>query len=153
MKTDIKLLHQTPNRARYYCSILEDDINIESLKNDLKTLDGIDEVRINKKAKSIVFTFKNISLDTISEKLYSLDESNYKTCNTFLSTGSCYDGEEKPSKVGVLRSAGALALEPFISDDRMKFALTAGVATPMLINGTKELFEEGLTSGVLEALA
>ncbi|MEA2098610.1 MAG: heavy metal translocating P-type ATPase, partial [Campylobacterota bacterium] len=42
---------------------------------------------------------------------------------------------------------------PFISDDRMKFALTAGVATPMLINGTKELFEEGLTSGVLEALA
>jgi len=153
MSVNVKLLHQTSSRVRYYCDILNDDnIDSASLENELSSLDGVTSVRVNPGAKCIVLEYSDISIESIEEILCTLDPTSFQRDSCF-ADGSCYSGEEEPSKAHLYSSVGALVSEPFIPDDRVKFAITAGAATPMLINGTKELFTEGLTSGVLEAIA
>ncbi len=153
MEIQTKLLHSTSKRARYFCDILKEEINITHLKNELLALKGINEVRINQKAKSIVFAFENIKLDTIEKKLKTLDITKLQVCDTFLSNNITCIGEAKPSKKGVYKATGALIAEPFISNDTAKLALTTYATAPLLVEGTKELFQEGLTSRVLEATA
>lgn len=150
----LKLLHQTLKRARYYCSILKDDINIKNLENDLLGIESVDEVRINEKANSIVFVAESfLSIENIEKKLYSLENTKYQVCDTFLSNNISCIAEEKPSKKGIYRAFGALALEPFIKHDKSKLALTTVASLPLLKNGFNDLKEEGLTSGVLESMA
>ena len=55
MSIEIKLLHHTPFRARYFCDFLKEDINIEQLEFDLLKTRSVTKVRINKKVNSIVF--------------------------------------------------------------------------------------------------
>ncbi len=153
MSINIKLLHSTSNRARYYCDIFKEDINIADLENELKSIDGVEEVRINEKAKSIIFHLKDIALEFIEKHLLSLDTNRFKVCDTFLSNNISCMGEEKPSKSGMIRATGALGLEPFITNDKAKLAMTTYATAPLLVDGTKELFKEGLTSRVLEATA
>ncbi len=150
---NIKLLHKTPKRTRYYCNALKQDISIKSLEKDLNALDGVVKVRINKKANSIVFEFDGIELKDIEKKLLSLKIEQYQICDTFLSDNiSCID-DEIPSKSGIYRATAALVTEPLLKDDGVKLAVTTAASLPMLLNGTKELFSKGLTSGVLESMA
>jgi len=148
-----KLLHQTKNRARYFCDILKDECNVKDLESDLMTIDGINSVRINEKSKSIIFSFENITLDTIEQALRSLEKSKYEVCDTFLSNNITCVSEEKPSKLGMYRAFGALAAEPLLKDDKQKMALTTIASYPLLKHGVEDLFSEGLTSGVLESMA
>ncbi len=150
---NIKLLHNTSKRARYFCSFLKQDINIKVLEKELMQFTGISSVRINQQACSIIFECDNLNLKDIEDILKNLNIGQYQVCDTMLSNNISCIGDEKPSKAGIYRATGALISEPLLSDDRAKFALTAGVSLPLLINGTKELFTEGLTSGVLEAMA
>jgi len=46
-----------------------------------------------------------------------------------------------------------LLTEPLIKDDKQKLALTTIASLPLLKHGIKDLFSEGLTSGVLESMA
>ena len=75
VKYDItfKLLHQTKNRARYFCDVLAYDINIKNLENDLLTIEGVTSIRINAKSKSIIFHFNNIPLSNIEDYLQTLE--------------------------------------------------------------------------------
>ena len=148
-----KLLHKTKNRARYFCDILQHDINIKNLENDLNSISGVASIRINEKSKSIIFGFDNISLECIEGFLSSLDKSKYEVCDTFLSNNISCISEEKPSKAGMFRAFGALAAEPFIKDDKQKLALTTIASLPLLKHGVQDLCSEGLTSGVLESMA
>jgi heavy metal translocating P-type ATPase len=148
-----KLLHKTKNRARYFCDVLEHDINIKNLENDLMNIEGVNSIRINEKSKSIIFEFENISLSIIENYLVDLETSKYEVCDTFLSNNISCISEEKPSKLGMVRAFGALAVEPLIKNDKQKLALTTIASLPLLKHGAQDLFEEGLTSGVLESLA
>ena len=58
---NFKLLHKTKNRARYFCNIFNNEVNLKNLENDLLTISDIKSVRINEKSKSIVFESENIS--------------------------------------------------------------------------------------------
>jgi len=92
VKHDItfKLLHKTKNRARYFCDILQYDINIKNLENDLNNISGVTSIRINQKSNSIIFGFNTICLDAIIDFLSNLDKSQYEVCDTFLSNNiSC----------------------------------------------------------------
>ena len=92
VKHDInfKLLHQTKNRARYFCDILNDDVNSKNLENDLLSIRGVSSVRINEKSKSIIFEFQDTPLECIESFLMSLDRFKYEVCDTFLSNNiSC----------------------------------------------------------------
>ncbi|QDF28281.1 heavy metal translocating P-type ATPase [Halarcobacter anaerophilus] len=154
MSCNIKLLHKTSKRARFYCeSLKNEEYNTSSLIQYLESINGINKVRINKKIGSIVFEHDGSALNTIRDILLGLDVNKYKICDTF--KGSCIDciDESEPSLNGVIRASSVLVAERFISNDLAKFLLTTVAAKPLLVEGTKELFKEGLTSKVLEATA
>ncbi|MFA5704173.1 MAG: heavy metal translocating P-type ATPase [Advenella sp.] len=153
MNNHTKLLHATSTRARFFCDILEQDINLTNLKNELLCILGVFEVRINKKAKSIIFEFEKTKLETMEQKLQSLDADKFRVCDTFLSDNASCISITKPSKAGVIKATTTLFAERFIKNNTAKLALTSYASFPLLIEGTKELFNEGLTSRVLEATA
>ncbi|HIM94371.1 MAG TPA: heavy metal translocating P-type ATPase, partial [Campylobacterales bacterium] len=157
MGENSKLIHQTNNRARFLCDILKHNFNLKSLDDELRSIVGVKSVRINALANSIVFEYEgDATLSSIQSKLDSLDIDKFQVCDTFLSNhATCTPcvGEEKPSKSGMIRATSALVAEPFISNDMTKLAVSTAAALPMLKNGLSELYEEGLTSGVLEAMA
>ncbi|MCK5854941.1 MAG: heavy metal translocating P-type ATPase, partial [Sulfurovaceae bacterium] len=157
MSANSKLIHQTRNRARFLCDILKHDFNLKSLEDELKNIVGVKSVRINALANSIIFEYEGDStLSSIQSKLDRLDIDKFQVCDTFLSnhiTCTPCVGEEKPSKAGLIRATSALVAEPFISNDLAKLAVSTTAALPMLKNGISELYTEGLTSGVLEAMA
>lgn len=152
MSVNIKLVHQTSKRLRYHCNILKDDYNQESLISHFELIDGVKKVKINNKIGSIVFEHDGSSQEDIEKTLKSIDIDSYKICDPMIkSCPSCVDDE--PSLFGVTRAATALAVEPMLSNDTAKFLLTSLASKPLLYEGAKELFEEGLTSKVLEATA
>ena len=154
MSSNIKLLHKTAKRVRFYCEDLKkSDYNGSSLVQYLESIDGINRVRINKKIGSIVFEHNGKALNTIENILTNLDINRYKVCDTFIS--ECFDcmSEEEPSLNGVIRASSALVAERAITNDTAKFVVTSLASKPLLFEGTKELFREGLTSKVLEATA
>ncbi len=152
MSVNIKLAHKTQFRVRYYVDVLKNDFNKSALENHIKSISGITSVRVNQKIGSIVIEHDGSGSDTIEELLSDLDINQFQTCNTFLgNTNSCVD--EKPSLFGVTRASTALLTEPMISNEIAKFLLTSIATKPLLFEGVKELFTEGLTSKVLEATA
>ena len=155
MNNQFKKVHSTKNRARYKLSLLKEkylDENI--LKSNLEKINGVITVRINKKALSIIFDFEDNSIcENIENKLLSLDINDYLgTCADEVSCSSCIE-EEAPSINGMIRASSALVTEPFIKNDLLKAGITTAAAFPMLVDGTKELFTDGLTSKVLESAA
>ncbi|RXJ60570.1 heavy metal translocating P-type ATPase [Candidatus Marinarcus aquaticus] len=154
MSCNIKLVHKTKKRYRFYCQELKGtEYNSSSLIHNLKSVDGINAVRINQKIGTIIFEHEGVSLSVIEEMLASLDMNKYKTCQTFIN--DCMDciSDEEPSLFGVTRAGTALVAERMVSNDTAKMFITSLAAKPLLIEGVKELFSEGLTSKVLEATA
>lgn len=149
-----KKVHSTSTRARYKYDLLKDDsIDENTLKSYLEKIEGVISVRINKKAHSVIFNLQDNVLDAIEEKLLSANRDNLLSQNENAAVCvSCVSSEE-PSVSGIVRASSALIAERFIKNDLSKTALTTVAATPMLIDGTKELFTEGLTSKVLESAA
>jgi heavy metal translocating P-type ATPase len=152
---NFKKVHNTSNRARYKLDLLKDKyIDIKILKSNLAKIDGVIAVRINKKAKSVIFEFEENSVCTnIEKRLSSISsEELLSSSNDTAECLSCVSSEE-PSMKGIFRAGGALVGERFIKNDMLKAGVTTASTIPMLIGGTKELFTEGLTSKVLESAA
>lgn len=149
-------VHQSNLRFRYkYFLLKEKFIDENILKNYFEKIKDIKSVRINKKAYSIIFELKKDVSFEIEEILSKLTtEDLLKSCEEEVASVcvSC-KGNEKPSIKGMVRASGALVAERFIANDLLKAGITTIASTPLLIEGTKELFEEGLTSKVLESAA
>ena len=62
-------------------------------------------------------------------------------------------GSEEPSINGIVRATSALIAERFVANDLLKAGITTGASIPLLLEGSKELLKEGLTSKVLESAA
>ena len=155
MNNQFKKVHSTSTRARYKYSLLKDkNLDENILKSDLKKIDGVLSVRVNKKAYSIIFDFdRNSVCEEIEKRLSSLNiDELLISSNNQASCLSCVS-DEAPSTKGILRASSALVSERFIKNDILKASVTSAAALPMLIDGTKELFKEGLTSRVLESAA
>ncbi len=150
----IRLLHSTPKRLRFYCDFLKNDaINTNQLKGDLKSTLGVTSVRINTKINTIIFEIDRDITDGLFEQLEKLNHEKYISCDTFLAVCESCITEEEPSLSGVVKASSALVTTPFIPNDSLKFALTAGASINLFYEGTKELVTNGLTSKVLEAMA
>ena len=146
-----RLIHQTPTRLRYVTPALK-QINTHSLSTDLKVIAGVSEVRINAKIGSVVFEGDSLDAPVLLAHLQALDISKYQICDT--SINACFnDHDEKPSIKGMVRSGLALAFQPFIPQPNLKLAVSTLASLPLLKAGVVELFSEGLTSKVLEAMA
>lgn len=153
MSIELKLLHQTPFRVRFYWSALKSGLNTTVLIKDLEALDNITHVRINPKLNSIIFESKALDVNALKTTLEQLNLDTYKVCETFISASCHLQNENKPSLNGVIRASSALAIEPFLQNNTAKFFLTSLVTKPLLFEGVKELLTHGLTSKVLEATA
>jgi len=150
---EVKLLHSTNNRARFYFGSLNKILNISEFIFDLEKNKNINEVRINQKAKSVVFAFKDLEISFLKDLLENLEISKYLSSATFLSVDENKSEESKPSLKGVYKSSSVMLLEPLLKNDLGKMFLTSFAVRPLLIDGIKEFFKEGLTSRVLEATA
>lgn len=149
-------VHQTNLRSRYKYFLLKDEFIDENiLKNYFEKIKDIKSVRINKKAFSIIFELhKDISIQ-IEEILNKLTiEDLLKSCEDDIAAVciSCV-GSKEPSINGMVRATSALIAERFITNDLLKAGITTGASIPLLIEGSKELLKEGLTSKVLESAA
>ncbi len=156
MSNKFKKVHSTPTRARYKFSLLEEEyIDSNILKTNLERISGVESVRVNSKANSIVFTFEDDSVcDKIEEKLLSLNlDDLLSSCEDTASVCVSCISDEKPSIKRTLIATSAIAAEQLVSTDLSKMAVTLGASYPVLIDGTKELFKDGLTSRVLESAA
>ena len=149
----VKLVHSTKNRLRFICDFLSQDLNSHQLILDLKSIVGIIDVRINKKAKSIIFDIEKDISESLYQKLQELNSDIYKSCDTFLTICDDCISEEEPSLNNIIKASSALITTPFVPNDNIKFTLTALACSSLLYEGTKELFTDGLTSKVLEATA
>ena len=155
MSNTFKKVHQTASRVRYRFNLLKEEfIDDNILSSYLSKIKGVNKVRVNKKASSIIFNIEDTEvcyeIETILDKL-SLDD--LLNDGSYNSLSLAYVKEDAPTLNGVIRASSALISERFISNDFLKASLTIGAAAPMLIDGTKELFSEGLTSKVLESAA
>lgn len=147
-------IHQTKLRARYKLLLLKDSfIDEDILKNYFLNIDYIKEVRVNKKAYSIIFELKEnkfLELENILKNLNT--DLLLKSCDKNPSSVcvSCVKNEE-PSIKGTLLASTALIAERLTTNNTLKAGISTAAAVPLLIDGTKEFFKDGLTSHVLEA--
>jgi heavy metal translocating P-type ATPase len=148
--SNIELLHTTEKRARFKCPFLKEDYNEVSLLAELRSFPSVDEVRINRKVHSIIFSSETaLEVEKIQEELQALDIADFK--GILIECTKCID--ENPTKLGIYRAVGAMALEVLSSNENLKFTASSLAYTPWFIDGVKEFFTEGLTSRVLEATA
>ena len=154
MKNKFIKVHQTSSRVRYKYFLLKDEYMDENiLKNYLKKIEDVLSVRINRKAFSIIFEINKDITPKLEEILNSLtSEELLANCEEEAVCVSCISSE-KPSIKGMIRASSALVAERFISNNLLKATVTTTAALPLLIDGSKELFKEGLTSKVLESAA
>ncbi|RXJ87975.1 heavy metal translocating P-type ATPase [Arcobacter sp. CECT 8985] len=155
MNKYFKKVHETPNRLRYkYFLLKEDYIDENILKSYLQNIEGVSDVRINKKAFSVIFYIQEDIKENIENvlKKLTLDDLLSTNCEENAVCVNCVS-DEKPSLSGVVRASSALVAERFIRNNLAKATVTTAAAIPMLTQGTKELFSEGLTSKVLESAA
>jgi hypothetical protein len=152
MNTSIQVVHQTTKRVRCVDRRLKGQYNIRQLEHDVKHALSLEHVRINPKLGSIVFEGASLHVKMLCEHLGALDLQPYQTCDTFLE--GCFEANEKaPSMQGIVRAGSALVFQPFLPNDYAQLTLSLGASLPLLSDGAKELFKEGLTSKVLESLA
>jgi heavy metal translocating P-type ATPase len=156
MKNKFIKVHQTAFRVRYKLFLLKEKfIDEEILQNYFKKIDDIKSIRINKQAFSIIFELKNDITTKIEEILNTLTvEELLKSCQEEVAAVcvSCVSSE-KPSLKGIVRASSALVAERFITNNALKAGITTAASVPLLIEGSKELLKEGLTSKVLESAA
>lgn len=148
-------VHSTPKRARYKFSLLKDKfIDEKILKANLEKISGVISVRVNKKAYSIVFTYEDSSVcEQIEERLLNLTVDDLlSNCEDAAVCVSCVSDNE-PSFTRTAIASSALVAERFIPNNLAKFTLTSAASYPIIVDGFKELFSEGLTSRVLESSA
>lgn len=155
MNNKFKKVHCTSYRARYKFNLLNEEFIDENiLISYLEKIPDVNSVRVNKKAASIIFDFYDESVcSEIDDVLGSLSIEDLLNDSSDASVCVSHISEEAPSLKGVVRASSALIMERFISNNTLKATLTTGAAMPMLIDGVKELFTEGLTSKVLESAA
>lgn len=147
-------VHQSGLRARYKLELLRDKfIDEDILKNYFNDLNEIKNIRVNKKAYSIIFELNSDIFSKIEEKLTNISLENLLQTASKNSASVCVTcvSSEEPSMQGTLLASSALVAERLITNNTSKAAITTLACTPLLIDGTKELFSEGLTSHVLEA--
>jgi len=154
MKNNFIKVHQTSRRVRYkYFLLKEKNIDENILNNHLKKIPHVNNVRINKKAFSVIFDIDKDITSTLEDILNNLTiDELLSNCENEAVCVSCTSSEE-PSIKGMLRASSALVSERFVSNDLLKATITTSASIPLLIDGSKELLKDGLTSKVLESAA
>lgn len=135
-KMSFKIIHKSKNRVRFFYPDLKNTTNERALESEILKLNGVYEARVNKITKSVVIKF-NGNLDEILEQISKIK----------LTT----DTKKAISKKNIAISGTSFLLTPFLKNTKGLVSITAAI--PVLKEGIYELFNDGLTSKVLEAMA
>jgi len=149
-------VHQIGLRARYKLEILKDNfIDEDILKGYFNNFSEIQSIRVNKKAYSIIFELKKDIFQDIEKRLKTITLENLLKSASKNEASVCVSctSNKEPSIKGTLLATTALVAERLVTNNSLKAAITSVASVPLLIDGTKELFNDGLTSHVLEAAA
>ncbi|PRM95785.1 heavy metal translocating P-type ATPase [Aliarcobacter cryaerophilus] len=149
-------VHQIGLRARYKLEILKDNfIDEDILKGYFNNFSEIQSIRVNKKAYSIIFELKKDIFQDIEKRLETITLENLLKSASKNEASVCVSctSNKEPSMKGTLLATTALVAERLVTNNSLKAAITSVASIPLLIDGTKELFNDGLTSHVLEAAA
>lgn len=142
----VSVKHQSKNRLRLYDNQLSENSDVAVIEKLLLNIEDVVSVRINVKNKNLIIKHKNADCESIVKRVNELQLKEYKKADF-------YAKEQTPSKFPIALSASTLGLSLFVKNQPTMFALSSLAASPLLVEGTKELFKEGLTSKVLEASA
>ena len=151
---NFKKVHQVNLRARYKLAILKDSfVDEKILENYFLDFTFIKNVRVNKKAYSVIFELNEDRFSELEDILNSLDTNKLLKASEDKATSVCVNcvSNEEPSINGIVLASGALILERLTTNNFLKASITTLASIPLLIDGTKELLKDGITSHVLEA--
>ena len=139
-KNNVRIAHLTKNRVRFVCERIGEDCDESRLEAQISEFRYAKNVRVNKKAKSIIVGFDS-NLNEIKEFIENLPIANFNK------------RKNSPSKAEIYKAATALAITPLINNDGVKAMASLIAAAPLLKEGASEAVNEGITSKVLEATA
>lgn len=139
-KSDLKIVSHHKNRIRFTCKRLNSECDEGCLEASLLNNENITQARVNSKAKSIIIVYKE-NLEKVIEFIDSLEFK--KTSKNKL----------KPSMSNIYKSGAILAATPLVKEPSTMGLLSLYGSYPLLKDGLTELFNSGLNSKTLEALA
>ena len=139
-KNNVRIAHLTKNRVRFVCERIGEDCDESRLEAQISEFRYAKNVRVNKKAKSIIVGFDS-NLNEIKEFIENLPITNLNK------------RKNSPSKAEIYKAATALAITPLINNNGVKAMASLIAAAPLLKEGASEAVNEGITSKVLEATA
>lgn len=146
---DFIIKYKSSNRVRLFCENLQNSTDVKALTKQIMKIQDVLNARVNLKLKNIIIEYQNNSFEAIVKSLKALDISSFENVQ---SEFTCIKNT-LPSKAPMYYSLFALGLSPFVKNKLSMAALSLTAASPVLLEGAKELFEDGLTSKVLEASA
>lgn len=156
MSNSVEIVHRSGNRIRIKYGLLKNHfVDSRILHGYIDGIEGVDDVRINQKAASVVMVLSDVDiyLASVIENLknatfYDVLDANAQ--NTVCV--SCVDTNEEASIEGIVKASLPFVLMP-LRNNTVNLAGTLAATSPLMIDGAKELIKEGVTSHVLEALA
>lgn len=147
-----KILHFSKNRVRLEIPWLNKKIDQISLSQKIQNFSGVKSVRINPKIRNLIVNFdKNFNGLEFLNFLNSLNAKNFKL--TKISAQNNHKISHAPSKKPMFIAFSALAFNLFAKSHPLIRLISTTASIPLMLEGTKELFKDGLTSKVLEAFA
>jgi heavy metal translocating P-type ATPase len=141
------VLHETPSRLRVRLPALWDkDCQPAWLENWLESQPGVEDVRVNRKAASVVVAFdpKRLGRDDLLARLAAFRPGEAPPSGASESIAA----EVAP----MVTSAATLAATPFLSPNLARLLTLANVS-PILLEGAGTLVTQGIKMEVLDALA
>lgn len=144
---DLRLVHETPGRLRFKLPFLADPlIDFAWLQTWLESVDGVESVRINRRARSVIFEFdqRPESREKIVLIMHKLRRRDLPVGDTEPDTGA--------ELAGIVRSAALLLAFPFLSGP-LRAALTWLNISRVLFEGAESLVTRGIKVEVLDAIA
>lgn len=150
----LTLIHHTHNRARFvYVCPKGSAIQALILRVELEKIPYITSVRINDILHNIIITYHG-DLRMIEREIFALLHKLITSSDKKTSSESYLAlRDEIPSSMEVARSATALVSEPLLPTNTLKSVFSFVACAPILLSGAKEVFSQGITSRVLEAMA
>jgi len=146
------VLHQLPGRIRYRYELLQTPDLVESkLKYHLEQIPGITAIRINRRICSLIVHYQQDAEQNTQQIL----ENKLQTIplTSIIEAHSSQADDDLPSIKGIVQAGSALAISSFSKNNTLNTAITTAAALPLLYEGGKEFFNQGLTSKVLESAA
>lgn len=156
MKTStvsLELLHATKKRMRFAYRVSHGQkIPVIPLRIALEAIADVRSVRINAILCQIIIE-SDVDKAVMQQHVYDALQSLLISGENQREESYLSLRDEIPNANEVVRSATAFAIEPFVQLPTIKLIFSSIACYPMLASGVRELFSEGITSRVLEALA